>query len=154
VVDGPQSERGAAQTQALADALLARDRPGDWNQALMELGALICLPVPRCFECPLRGLCTSAGSAPAIREQRAAYRAAPSKPAERFEHSSRFYRGRIVEMLRAAGTSVALTPDEVGARLRLDYTDADRPWLEGMLGGLARDGLITWDGGRVALPAG
>ena len=152
VVDGPQSTRGPAQTQALADQLLARDRPGDWNQALMELGALVCLPVPRCLECPLRSVCRSAGSTTAIREQRVAYRAAPSRPAERFEHSSRYYRGRIVEMLRAEGTGGALTADEVGARLRLDYTDADGPWLERLLGGLARDGLITWEDGRVALP--
>jgi A/G-specific adenine glycosylase len=154
MADGPRSARGPAHTQALADTLLAQDRPGDWNQALMELGALVCLPVPRCFECPLRLACRSAGSATAIREQRIAYRAAASKPAGRFEHSSRFYRGRIVDMLRAAGAGGALTADEVGARLRLDYSDADRPWLEGLLGGLARDGLITWEDGRVALPLG
>ncbi|MGD9559485.1 MAG: A/G-specific adenine glycosylase [Oscillospiraceae bacterium] len=33
-------------------------RPGDFNQALMELGALICLPAnPRCAACPLAALC-------------------------------------------------------------------------------------------------
>lgn len=33
-------------------------RPGDWNQALMELGATICRPVnPDCPHCPLRRLC-------------------------------------------------------------------------------------------------
>ena len=34
------------------------ERPGDYNQALMELGALACLPggAPLCSECPLRGL--------------------------------------------------------------------------------------------------
>jgi A/G-specific adenine glycosylase len=152
VVDGPQSQRGPSQTQALADALLARDRPGDWNQALMELGALVCLPVPRCSECPLHSVCRSAGSATAIRESRAGYRAGPMKTAARFEHSNRFYRGRIVEMLRVVGTGAGLTRDEVGARLRLDYGDDDRPWLEGLLDGLAADGLITWDGRLAALP--
>ena len=35
------------------------DRPGDYNQALMELGALVCLPggPPRCEVCPLVDLC-------------------------------------------------------------------------------------------------
>ena len=34
------------------------DRPGDFNQALMELGALVCLPrQPQCGSCPLAGLC-------------------------------------------------------------------------------------------------
>ncbi len=43
-----------------AGTLLARDRPADFNQALMELGALICTPSnPRCSECPVRALCSS-----------------------------------------------------------------------------------------------
>ena len=35
------------------------DNPGDFNQALMELGALVCLPggAPLCDQCPLAGLC-------------------------------------------------------------------------------------------------
>ena len=35
------------------------DAPGDYNQALMELGALVCLPggAPLCGSCPLAGLC-------------------------------------------------------------------------------------------------
>lgn len=34
------------------------DRPGDFNQALMELGALVCLPQrPQCDACPLHDLC-------------------------------------------------------------------------------------------------
>ena len=35
------------------------DRPGDFNQALMELGALVCLPngAPQCSACPLAALC-------------------------------------------------------------------------------------------------
>lgn len=36
-------------------------RAGDFNQALMELGALVCLPngAPLCDQCPLKGLCTA-----------------------------------------------------------------------------------------------
>ena len=41
-----------------AGELVDPDRPGDWNQALMELGATICPPrVPRCEACPLTGDC-------------------------------------------------------------------------------------------------
>lgn len=45
------------------------DSAGDYNQALMELGALICTPgEPRCAECPLNGLCAAyaAGSASSL----------------------------------------------------------------------------------------
>ncbi|MBI3550820.1 MAG: A/G-specific adenine glycosylase [Elusimicrobia bacterium] len=35
-------------------------RPGDWNQALMELGALVCVPeAPRCGDCPLADGCAA-----------------------------------------------------------------------------------------------
>jgi len=38
---------------ALAEALVPRADVGDWNQALMELGATVCTPrAPRCGECP------------------------------------------------------------------------------------------------------
>jgi len=43
---------------ALAEALVPGERPGDLNQAVMELGATVCLPrVPRCEACPVRDHC-------------------------------------------------------------------------------------------------
>lgn len=42
----------------LAASLLDRRRPGDWNQAVMELGETICTPArPRCEDCPLARHC-------------------------------------------------------------------------------------------------
>ncbi len=44
----------------LAEELVPETRPGDFNQALMELGALICKPVsPKCPACPLQAGCHS-----------------------------------------------------------------------------------------------
>jgi A/G-specific adenine glycosylase len=44
--------------QQTADILLDPARPGDANQATMDLGATICTPVsPACAECPIRQLC-------------------------------------------------------------------------------------------------
>ncbi len=41
-----------------AQSLLDPRRPGDFNQAMMELGATVCLPRnPRCGECPVRSFC-------------------------------------------------------------------------------------------------
>ncbi len=39
--------------------IIPKNRPGDFNQALMELGAMVCIPngSPKCTECPWRGLC-------------------------------------------------------------------------------------------------
>jgi len=46
--------------QREADRLLDRRDPGRWNQALMELGATICLPKePQCSACPVAGNCAA-----------------------------------------------------------------------------------------------
>jgi A/G-specific adenine glycosylase len=43
---------------AIAEAILPDERAGDWNQALMDLGATLCLPrAPRCLLCPVRAEC-------------------------------------------------------------------------------------------------
>jgi A/G-specific adenine glycosylase len=43
---------------AAADALLDRDRPGTFNESMMELGALVCTPrAPRCERCPVAAFC-------------------------------------------------------------------------------------------------
>ncbi|HEY2954766.1 MAG TPA: A/G-specific adenine glycosylase [Candidatus Eisenbacteria bacterium] len=50
--------RGARRLWALAEALVPMRAPGEWNQALMELGAMVCVPRgPRCEICPVAALC-------------------------------------------------------------------------------------------------
>ncbi|HET6361527.1 MAG TPA: A/G-specific adenine glycosylase, partial [Gemmatimonadota bacterium] len=48
----------ATELRKRALPLIPRGRPGDFNQALIELGATVCLArSPRCDECPLEGAC-------------------------------------------------------------------------------------------------
>jgi A/G-specific adenine glycosylase len=48
-----------------AQELLSRERPGDFNQALMELGATVCLPrQPKCVICPVVQFCATRGELP------------------------------------------------------------------------------------------
>jgi A/G-specific adenine glycosylase len=48
------------QAWGWAEANVDPHAPGEWNQALMELGATVCRPVaPRCGECPLRADCVA-----------------------------------------------------------------------------------------------
>jgi len=50
--------RGARRLWAMAASLVPMRAPGDWNQALMELGATVCLPrAPRCGQCPVARGC-------------------------------------------------------------------------------------------------
>ncbi len=47
--------------QGVADLLLDGDRPGRWNESVMELGATVCTPrSPACPRCPLRPVCRAA----------------------------------------------------------------------------------------------
>src|SRR5215208_740753 len=56
-VDTPAGEKILWQ---LADDYLPKGQAGDYNQALMDLGATICVPKnPRCLICPVMELCTA-----------------------------------------------------------------------------------------------
>jgi A/G-specific adenine glycosylase len=54
------------ELKRLAAGLVTEDRPGDWAQALMDLGATVCRPkAPLCDRCPLTRACAAfAGGAP------------------------------------------------------------------------------------------
>ncbi len=59
----PKSARGQRATWEIAESLLPRTGRATWthNQALMELGALVCTArVAHCDRCPVRSLCASA----------------------------------------------------------------------------------------------
>lgn len=47
------------QMELILREIMTKERPGDFNQALMELGAMICVPngAPKCENCPLQFLC-------------------------------------------------------------------------------------------------
>ncbi|HEX6122619.1 MAG TPA: A/G-specific adenine glycosylase [Ktedonobacterales bacterium] len=198
----PAGEAAARAALALAEWALPPDRAYDWQQALMDHGATICLSRrPACERCPLSAVCAAyaetaretlfpSGEALArLREERAAHAAEPppdgqhsAQVAERragygvgtprgggrrakqqipFTSTTRYFRGRILDALRAlpAGESLALAA--LGPRIKPDFTAEELPWLRALMAGLARDGLARLvdvkegaggDEERVALP--
>ena len=59
--EDPKSGKARKRLLAAAEDLLDRERPGDSNQALMELGATLCSPRrPKCLLCPIRPGCRAA----------------------------------------------------------------------------------------------
>lgn len=58
--DVTDAKTKAAFRRRMADAI-DRDRPGAWNQAMMDLGATVCLPngAPLCGLCPARAFCAA-----------------------------------------------------------------------------------------------
>jgi A/G-specific adenine glycosylase len=121
----------------IAERILHRKRAYDWNQALMDIGATICTArTPLCGECPLAGLCASAGtmSLPAP---------APKKP-ERSMHGipHRIYRGRIIEHLRNSGVRRGVPLHAIGPQILPRFGTKHAAWLEQLLKDLERDGPV------------
>jgi A/G-specific adenine glycosylase len=55
--------RAKPKLRALANALVPEQRAGDFAQAVMDLGAVLCTPRrPRCVLCPWRGACAAAAA--------------------------------------------------------------------------------------------
>jgi A/G-specific adenine glycosylase len=55
-----KSPRSLQLLWTLAEDLMPDSKPGDFNQALMELGALVCTPAsPQCDICPMRRVCVA-----------------------------------------------------------------------------------------------
>jgi A/G-specific adenine glycosylase len=57
VDDDVSRAAGQRRIWELAEALVDPERPGDFNQALMDLGATVCTPRPTCSACPVRASC-------------------------------------------------------------------------------------------------
>jgi A/G-specific adenine glycosylase len=169
--DEAEPQPAERELLALGAALVPAGRGWAWNQAIMELGALVCTAAaPACRRCPLRPGCRAyaawaaadeaallamggAGPAPPARPaRRAAERRAGYRPEGPFVGSNRWFRGRAVEALRGLAPGQALALAELGPRVKADYTPADEPWLRELVAGLARDGLAALDGDHARLP--
>ncbi|MFO7652201.1 MAG: A/G-specific adenine glycosylase [Candidatus Krumholzibacteriia bacterium] len=113
-----------------AQALLDPRRPGDWNQAVMELGATVCRAArPDCAACPVQPRCRagSAGTAAAVPAPRARVVATEAW---------------LVLVLAIRGDAVALLPPDAPVPLRA--AGAGRP---------VRRDFSTLHGGLWGLPA-
>ncbi len=151
----------------LSEAAVPRDgaRASAWHQALMDLGATVCLARrPKCGECPVNDLCAARPLFDGANEPRIKYaelsNTLPSlKVAERPRQSqqgwigtTRYYRGRIVEALRNH-VNGAMPLDELGPQVRDKYTAVQHAeWLRGLLAALERDGLVMVKEDSAALP--
>ncbi len=89
-----------ARLREAIDGWLDRGRPGAWNQAIMDLGRLVCRPTPRCDVCPVSTGC---------RYRPQAHRQAPARHQPAFRGSSRELRGAIVRHLRSSPSATLST---------------------------------------------
>ncbi len=110
------------QLARLAGGLVTEDRPGNWAQALMDLGATVCTPrSPRCLVCPLIDDCAAyASGAPQTYPRKAAKAERPHRQGQVFVQR----RGGEVGLVRRPPKGL------LGGMLALpttDWTPAPRP---------------------------
>ncbi|NTW02494.1 MAG: A/G-specific adenine glycosylase [Oscillochloris sp.] len=169
---GPDSIQPAPSDRVLLGlgvALVPSGQGWTWNQAIMELGAVICTAAaPNCRRCPISDFCRSyaarraddeaalraMGDGASIAREIGASVQTKRRVAERKEEpykgSRRWQRGKIIDALRE---HASLSLNRLGPLVKPDYTDAaDSTWLRGLIDGLARDGLLVLDGNEVRLP--
>jgi A/G-specific adenine glycosylase len=151
------SRAPARELRPAAERLLSRRAPGRWNQAMMDLGAVVCTArAPRCGSCPVARWCrarTRLGSArlkPGLRK----------KKEEPFAGSRRYYRGRIVQALRELPAGRSMSKEAMRERIHAAGRASARRekaldivGIRSLIAALARDGLVRVDEkGNIRLP--
>jgi A/G-specific adenine glycosylase len=139
---GPKKKIPAQKTLlARAERLLPQDA-STWQQALMDLGATMCVTRPRCVMCPLQATCPSAQAFLSGWNEHAA-----KKQTVRFVDSARFVRGQILKQLAAHGQR---TSTQLRVAIK-DFGVSDER-LARALHDLEREGLLVRKKRVYALP--
>jgi A/G-specific adenine glycosylase len=138
-MEDPAQLRPEEDIWEIARRILPR-RPYLWNQALMDIGATLCTArKPLCSSCPLRRYCLSRSLGTPV-SGRPESAASPPKEPSRYGVPRRIWRGRVIQALRDAPGSRAVSVRSLGKAVRL--RDHDAPWLERVVEQLRRDGLV------------
>lgn len=119
-----------------AEQALPKRNAYDWNQALMDLGGMICTARnPNCAECPVNSTCASAFSKTFLQRSVVKKRQEPSwKGIPR-----RIYRGKVLKLLHFH----SLSAEAIAGLLWSTYGSKDIAWLSDVLDTMVRNGLLT-----------
>lgn len=129
------TETGAERARATAWLPEGDAECAAWSQAVMELGALLCVAgAPTCDACPVRGHCRWIASGSPAWD-------GPTRPAQPWTGTDRQCRGRIMASLRASTHGV----------LPVDLVWDDPVQLDRCVAGLIADGLAHRAGKRIKL---
>jgi A/G-specific adenine glycosylase len=133
----PESAAKEKQLLSTAEALVPSGHGWKWGQSVIEFGALHCTArKPLCESCPLSDLCVAG---PAIRTSLADLPRG-GRVTVRYEGSNRYYRGRVLAVLREAPDG-GVPLRELGEGLREDFGEEELPWLRSVVESLEKDGL-------------
>jgi len=161
----PEPKVNDSQMLSLAEQVLPEGQAYDWNQALMDLGATICTSNnPECPDCPLQASCQAYKdmsqyslfpSGTVLRQLRHLNKVAEKKPtyqAQPFTSTNRYFRGRIVDLLRSLPADERISLAILGPKIKPEFSVDDVVWLQKIVDGLVRDGLLDYNEDGVRLP--
>ena len=146
----------ASEIDAVAATLIPEGTGFAFNSALMDLGATLCSArAPKCLLCPLQTRCAAAPIDARSLASAAATYAPRRTPQERlrFEETTRYVRGRVVDRLRVLGPSEAISLLQLAKELspQLSAAHRERATFEAIVAGLARDGMVEVSEGAIRL---
>ncbi len=152
VMFGPEWGSAAQNDSVLqkaADALVPR-ASYDWNQAIMDFGAAVCTAKrPACVSCPLAVVCKARKHMVTGKQGAMTAPLRDRKLSVRFKESQRYVRGLVLMLLR--GRSSLLAPTLLTSLQKRDAAITELRVVKALTG-LAADGLIRRERGRVRLP--
>ena len=155
---GGDESIGGRRLQSLADTAMSHRTPARWNQALMDYGARVCTPRPSCAECVVTAWCASrdryAEPATRVADERAPYAAKRGSKRRQppFEESARYYRGRIIDVLRDLRPGTSARVDELRQLIANGRAAPSAATTRKLLGALERNGLVEVRDGAASLP--
>lgn len=101
----------------MANHLLDAKHPGDFNQAMMELGATLCLPrAPACLACPVVELCATRGELPAGLKK-------PPQNKQELHYAFSFSKGKVLLVQRPRDSSLMPGMWELPERVSVNGAD-------------------------------
>jgi len=137
----------------LADGVVPKGKGDEWNQALMDFGAMVCTAKrPKCEECPVKKMCSwyrNQMQNSKLKSQNYNAKVKTPEKRERFEETDRYFRGRIVDALRGSSFSA----ESLREYLEMRHGLSSRERFDRLITDLGSDGLIKVDSSRlVSLP--
>ncbi len=127
-----------------ADEVVPHTKGDEWNQAMMDFGALVCTAErPLCSLCPLSARCKwYKDGQPDDEDVRLPRKKKP------FTKTDRYFRGRIVDRLRISSISISALYQD----FHTTYKFSDKTRFDRLLRDLHQEGLIRISGSSVSLP--
>lgn len=136
--------------QLMQNTVPAKQKIYAFNQALMDLGALVCTAKqPSCSVCPISSICRSypsilSASAQDLRLTK------PVRETVYFGQPRRIWRGKILRVLHELAPR-RLTWQQLGQHIQTDFSAARLPWLKSVVKLLEQEGMLRVKENRIGL---